>query len=214
MILLYRLAGSARTTAIVLAGLTVFYSVGTYQRSTVWASDLQLWQDTAEKSPQKVRPLMWLGRIYNERGQYALAIQALQKGLEFVEQGSDEHAHLLSNIGVAHAHMKDYESAIQSYQRAIAMVPDEPLFHAHLAVALIRVGRKLEGWQSFERAFQVMDEPQPEPHLLRGQEHFLEGRYLEAATDFRDAVRIRPGNPKATRNLAAAEEALRQLGLQ
>ncbi|MEX2302431.1 MAG: tetratricopeptide repeat protein [Bryobacterales bacterium] len=213
VILLYRSIGSARPAAAVLAALAVAYSIGTYQRSTVWASDVRLWQDTVEKSPQKVRPLMWLGRIYIDRGQYALALQALEAAQPFVEQGSEEHAHLLSNIGLAHANMKDHASAIQAYRRAIEMIPDEPLFHCHLAVALIRIGRKEEGWQAFAKAFEYVD-LQPEPYLLRGQEHFLERRYREAAADYRQAVRLRPGNPKASRNLSAAEEALRQMGLE
>jgi hypothetical protein len=213
VILLYRWIGSARPAAAVLAGLAVAYSIGTYQRSTVWASDVRLWQDTVAKSPQKVRPLMWLGRIYIGRGQQALALQALETGEQFVEQGSEEHAHLLNNIGLAHANMKDYASAIQAYRRAIEMIPDEPLLHSHLAVALIRIGRKEEGWQAFAKAFEYVS-LQPEPYQLRGQEHFQERRYREAAADFREAVRLRPGNPVASRNLAAAEEALRQMGLE
>jgi tetratricopeptide (TPR) repeat protein len=213
VILLYRWIGSARPAAAVLAGLAVAYSIGTYQRSTVWASDVRLWQDTVAKSPQKVRPLMWLGRIYIGRGQQALALQALETGEQFVTAGSDEHAHLLNNIGLAHANMKDYASAIEAYRRAIEMIPDEPLFHSHLAVALIRIGRKEEGWQAFAKAFEYVS-LQPEPYQLRGQEHFQERRYREAAADFREAVRLRPGNPVASRNLAAAEEALRQMGLE
>ncbi len=213
LILLYRLAGSARATSLAVIGLAVVYSIGTYQRSTVWASDLRLWQDTAEKSPEKVRPLMWLGRIYIDRGQYALALQALERGEQYVEQGSEEHAHLLNNIGLAHANLKDYESAVAAYRRAIQMIPDEPLFHSHLAWALIRLGRKEEGWQEFAKAFEFVD-LQPEPYFLRGQAYFQEGRYREAAADFREAIRLRPGNAAAERNLAAAEEAMRQSGME
>ena len=132
-------------------GSGVAFSIGTYQRSQLWAGDVRLWQDTAEKSPGKARPWTWLGRIYIERGKYVLALQALEKGEQVAEPRSPEQAHLFSDIGLAYANMKQYPEAIDAYRRAIEMLPNEPLFQAHLAVALIHGGRKEEGWQEFER---------------------------------------------------------------
>jgi tetratricopeptide (TPR) repeat protein len=215
VVVLHRLAGAPRPAAAVVAGLAVAFSIGTYQRSKVWSNDLLLWRDTAEKSPQKARPWTWLGRVYIERGQYALALQALEKGEQAAEPRSPEQAHVLNNIGLAYANLKQYSEAIAAYRRAIEILPDEPLFHAHLAVALIHSGRKEEGWQAFGKAFEQRGPYENlEPYLLRGQEHFQEGRYREAAEDFRTALRLRPDDAKASRNLAAAEEMMRRRGEQ
>ena len=213
VILLYRAAGSLKPAAAVVAGLAALYSIGTFQRSIVWSDDLLLWQDTAEKSPQKERPWTWLGRIYINRQDYALALQALEKGEEVVEQGSEQHAYLLNNVGLAYAHLKDYPKAAGAYRRAIEIKPSEVRFHAHLATALIHGGRKEEGWKAFEKAF---DPPglYPEPYFLRGQEYYQERRYKEAAEDFREVLRLQPDNAQASRNLAAAEEMMRRQGLQ
>ncbi len=212
VVVLYRLAGAIRPAAVVLAAVSVAYAAGTYQRSQVWSSDVRLWQDTAEKSPHKARPWNWLGRIYIERGQYALALQALQHGEQAAEPRSPERAHLLNDIGLAYANMKQYPEAVEAYRKAIAIVPDEPLFHAHLAVALIHGGHKEEGWQAFAKAFEK-DGVYPERYRLRGQEYFQDGKYREAAADFREALRLRPDDAVASKNLAAAEEMIRRRGL-
>jgi len=183
----------------------------------LWADDLLLWQDTAAKSPGKARPWTWLSRIYIDHGKYVQALQALEKGAQVVEPNSDEHAHLLSNTGLAYAHMKDYAKAAEAYRKAIEILPDVPLFQAHLAVALIHGGRNEEGWEEFEKAFATAAKKRglyPELYLLRGQEHFQEKRYREAVEDFREALRLRPDDARATRFLAAAEEMMRRRGMQ
>ena len=114
---------------------------------------MALWEDTAAKSPGKARPWTWLSRIYIERGKYVQALHALEKGAEVVKPNSEEHAHLLSNTGLAYGYMKDYAKGAEAYRKAIEILPDEPLFHAYLAVALLHGGHKEEGWQEFEKAF-------------------------------------------------------------
>jgi protein O-mannosyl-transferase len=216
LLVLYRLAGSIRPAWAVVAAVAVAFSIGTYQRSQLWSSDVRLWQDTAEKSPGKARPWTWLGRIYIERGQYALALQALEKGEQAAEPRSPEQAHLFNDIGLAYANMKQYPEAIDAYRRAIEMLPNEPLFQAHLAVALIHAGRKEEGWQEFREAFQTAEKRGVHPELfrLRGQEYFQDGKYPEAAADFREALRLRPDDAAAEKNLAAAEEMVRRRGME
>jgi protein O-mannosyl-transferase len=217
LVVLYLLAGAARPALAVTAAVAVAFSIGTYQRSQQWSSDVRLWQDTAEKSPGKARPWTWLGRIYIERGQYALALQALDKGAQVVEPRSPEQAHLFSDTGLAYANMKQYPEAIGAYRRAVEILPDEPLFQAHLAVALIHGGRNEEGWREFENAFQTSSKTSgvhPELYRLRGQEYFQDGRYREAAADFGEALRLRPDDAVASKNLAAAEEMMRRRGMQ
>jgi tetratricopeptide (TPR) repeat protein len=214
LVLLHQVLGSSRRTAAIVAGLAALYCIGTYQRSTLWADDLRLWQDTAAKSPGKERPWTWLGKIYIERGAYAQALQVLERAEKAVEPGSRQHAYLLNNVGLAHANLKEYEKAVAAYRRAIEYYRREPRFHAHLAVALMRLGRRDEAWKAFDAAFARTKAPPPELYRLRGQEYFQEGRYAESASDFERAVFLQPDDPVARKNLAAAEEMMRQQGLE
>ena len=69
VLIVSRIAGApAKAKLVAFGGLLLIYSWGTYQRSQLWGDDLALWHDTAEKSPEKYRPLTWLGKLYDERG--------------------------------------------------------------------------------------------------------------------------------------------------
>ena len=192
-----------------LIAILAVYSVGTYQRSAVWADSIKLWTDTAKKSPGKARPLVWLGKVYNDRGRYQRANSVWRKAEEVVEPNSGEHAHLLSNLGLAAANLKDHEKAAGYYERAVEMQPSAAQFWAHLAVAQLRLGLESEGWKSFDEAAKRA-RGRPGVFQLRGQEYFRRKQYRQAAQDFRLALEMSPEDAVIRRNLEAAEEMLRQ----
>ena len=199
---------SRRNVSVVVAALLVAYSAGTYKRSRIWSDELLLWQDAAAKSPDKYRPLNNLGRVYDQRGEYTTAAGYWREAEKLVPAGSKDHAYLLSNLGLAHARLKDYRRAVDYYRRAIKITPRVPEFWAQLGVAQLRLGRKEEGFESFRKAFERRRRS-PEILLLRGQEYFLLGDYQKAARDFQQAVKMRPEDQRARRNLEAAQEMLR-----
>ena len=197
---------------VAAAALAAVYSYGTYQRSVVWSDELLLWQDTASKSPKKARPWGWVGRLYNERGEPEKALAAWQRAAEVVERGSDEEGYLLSNIALGLAELDRRQQAIEYYQRSLDILPDDPRIRAQLAVQLIRTGREEEGWRELERAFSNPDKLTPELYVLRGQEHYLAGRYDEALRDFEQADFMRPGDPDLEHNLEVARRAAAEAG--
>ena len=192
--------------AVVLV-VVALYSVGTFKRAHIWADSVLLWTDTVQKSPGKARPWMWLGKVYNDRRQHPQARRAWEKAELVVEPNSSEHAHLLNNLGLSAASRKDYEQAVEYYERAVGMRRGVAQFWANLAVAQLRLGRDDEGWQSFDRAASRA-RAQPGVFQLRGQEYYQRGRYREAVADFRRVVEMRPEDPTALRNLEAAEQML------
>ena len=198
-----------RKVRIGLGVLAAVYSVGTYQRAGVWADPVALWQDTVAKSPQKERPWSWLGKVYNDTGMYTQAVQAWHEGEKHVVPDSEQHAHLLNNLGLAYANLGDRRRAIDYYERAIEMRPRVAQFWANLAVAQLRVGREEEGWQSFDRAARF-SRREPGVFRLRGQEYFQSGRYLEAKDDFERVLNMTPEDPAALRNFRAAEAMLQR----
>ncbi len=194
------------------AGLIVvlaIYSVGTYQRSAVWSNPISLWLDTVEKSPEKARPWIWLGKVYNDTNMHTQAVNAWVEGAKHVEHGSGEHAHLLNNLGLAFANLGDRKRAIEYYNEALNMRQREAQFWANLAVAQLRIGREEEGWESFEQAVQF-GRMRPGVFQLRGQEYYQRGLYREAITDFRRALSLTPEDPILMRNLEAARGMLRR----
>jgi tetratricopeptide (TPR) repeat protein len=60
--------------SIIFSGLTI-------QRNKIWASEVLLWNDTVNKSPQKIRPVINLGHAYTTVGNIDLAIKYFEKAL-------------------------------------------------------------------------------------------------------------------------------------
>jgi tetratricopeptide (TPR) repeat protein len=194
-----------------LAVILAIYGVGTFQRSQVWADDLALWRDTVAKSPQKARPWGWLGRIYDGRGQQQQAEAAWIRAEQVVEPGTMEEATLLGNLGLAAARKKNYQQAVDYYEKALEIRSYRPTVRAQLAVALMRLGRTEEGWREFAKAFGDTAGSY-EALMLRAQEFYLAGRYAEAAQDYRMALQLLPESDEAQGNLEATGRAARQAG--
>lgn len=187
--------------AIVFVLLALVYSGGTFARAQVWSDGVTLWEDTVAKSPAKARPLVWLGKEYEARGDAVRALELWERAGEFVEKGSSEHGHLLNNLALAHARLKNYDLAVKYYQQAVAMIPNAGPIWANLAVAQMRLGREEEAWKSFDKAVEQSQSASPQVFKLRGQEYFLKKRYEEAAADFGRAVELNPDDPDARYNL-------------
>ncbi len=152
---------------------------------------------------------MWLGKVYSDRKQHPQAQRAWEKAEEVIKPDSPERAHLLSNLGLSAAYRKDYQQAIDYYERAIAIRRGVGLFWAQLAVAQLRLGRDDEAWENFGRAV-ARARNEPGVFQLRGQELYQRGRYGQAVADFRVWVTMRPEDPVARHNLEAAEQMLLQ----
>ncbi len=187
---------------LALAGVSAVFGAGTAQRAAVWSSDARLWEDTVSKSPEKERARTWLGRVYYQQGRLPEALNAWLQAEKHVEPQSQQHAYLLTNLGLVHASLKQYDESVRRYRQALAINGRDGRIWSQLAVALIRDGRKEEGWRAFETAFERRITP--EMHKLRGQEHFQEGRFAEAVYDFERALELMPDDPVTQRNLAVA----------
>ena len=205
----YARIGPKAVTPILIA-LGAVYGAATFQRAALWGDGLALWQDAAEKSPQKARPWMWLGKAQDERGLTAEARRSWLRAAEVAKPGSEEMPAIFMNLGLSFARQKNYAQAVEYYKPALRANPENPVGWAQLAVARMRLGRAYEGRRDFEKAFEYGGGHRPEVLQLRGQEYFLAGRCEEAASDFLQASRQIPEDETLRRNLEAARRCAAQ----
>ena len=73
--------GETRPLNITLIFCVFALGIMTMKRNAVWQSELSLWQDTHQKSPHKLRPLINLARAHSLEGNSEKAIQYYQESL-------------------------------------------------------------------------------------------------------------------------------------
>jgi Flp pilus assembly protein TadD len=196
--------GETRGVVVGLALVTAVYGAGTYQRNQVWADPLELWRDTAEKSPGKWRAFNNLGREYSDDKQFAAAAKAYQTAVELASvnrANPEDRAELMSNLGSTYANRGLYTQAVAIYQEALKVRESARLW-TNLGVAEVRMGRP-EGWEKLQKAIE-MDPMAWEPHMARGGLYYLLKQYDEAIREYERVLRLLPDHPDALYNLKAA----------
>jgi protein O-mannosyl-transferase len=187
-----------RTEQIVWTGAAVAVACAalSYQRNQVWASPLTLWQDTATKSPRKVRPRFQLAYAYYEQRQCQQAAQEYQVAAELEPPGHD----LLVDWGLALNCAGRYQEAIYKLQQAL-IFRNSAHVRAELGMVYAKSGRVQEALQELAQAEKV--NPRFEmTYVYRGNIAELAGDRAAAAREYQRALSVAPSNPAARDGLA------------
>jgi Tfp pilus assembly protein PilF len=208
-------------------GMILLFSLVSYQRNSIWNSELELWRDCVKKSPQKERVHHNLGFVYYEmerlddaeeefeqalrlNPRYALSMYNL--GLVYYRKGSMDEAiryyqkaieldskspDFFYNLGVAYYQKGLYEKAIRVYQKVLELNPDYENGHKSLGLAY----KKLKEWDKAIRSFQEELRRHPEnvyTHLDLGDVYMEKKECSKALTHYRKALEY-PNLPDAER---------------
>lgn len=134
-----------------------------------------------------------LGELLIKRKAYAEAITYLKRGRQ-----SDPYScvnHFL--LGVAYAHLFDWQNAYDSFVTAIEMDPNEVSAWQMCGRALLRLGRPEEAEQYLRKAYDL-NPHLPDALVDLGHLHLQRGETDTAARFFDQALEVDPGNPEAT----------------
>ena len=101
----------------------------------------------------------------------------------------------LHGIGYAQLENEREVEAESTYRELIDLVPDEPLGHANLAVALLRQDRKDEALAAIDRALELGGN-RADLRLIRADILQWSGRNEDALVDYRRAARAAPDDPE------------------
>jgi Flp pilus assembly protein TadD len=185
----------------ILCSLFLLFSFWTYERNTVWADQVALWQDCLQKHPGDTRAYNALGQALEERGQGDLAIQYYEDAI-----GVDpDHLSSYNNLGIALSRQGKMEEAIENFEIALTKNPLDPESNYNMAFALGEQGYFQDAIRHYNIAHEnsrnnaVVNE---DVHNNLGILFSKTGRIEEAIRHFQEALVLNPGNFEANNNLA------------
>lgn len=169
------------TVLVVLAFLT-------YQRSAVWGSPMALWQDTVEKSPNKVRPRFQLAEAYYEDRNYAKAAE----NYAIAARLAPPDYRLLVNYGLALDQAGKHDEALEKLKQASRMEAD-PEVWTLIAQVYGEQKQYTQALQALEQA-DIINPRFEMTHAIRGNVYESMGVLKEAEDEYAHALRIDPYN--------------------
>jgi protein O-mannosyl-transferase len=200
--LLRRLKVEPRFLAAVAAAVLLVAAFATHARAEVWSSPINLWQDTALKSPGKSRAHFQLAFAYQEQGRFDLALAEFQKTAELKTPTAD----LLLDWGLTYDGLNQPEKALEKFRQAAAM---EPSAHVYTQIGYIHAKRS--AWKEAMEAFDTAEKIDPSyaiTYMYKGQVNLATNQFAAAAAQFRHALALDPSLAPARQGLAMAQRRL------
>ena len=182
------------------AAVLAICSVLTYQRSSVWANPVALWQDAASKSPQKWRPHFQLASALSESGDCADAAKAFDAASRLAPPSFD----LLLDWGLALDCAGDWQDALVKLQQSSTLQPS-----AHVQSQIGMVYAKHRKWEEALAALAQAERIDPNfemTYVYRGGILEATGDKAGAATQYKRALALNPLNSVARDALARVSQ--------
>ncbi len=105
--------------AVPVAVIAVF-AVWTFQRNAVWADQVSIWKDAADKASGNSRAFNGLGDAYLNEGNIDEAVIALEKSVALDSLNFRAH----NNLGTIYGRRGDYRNAIRHFEKAVSIKPN------------------------------------------------------------------------------------------
>ena len=144
--------------------------------------------------------LAWYGkaRVYGRKYKAREAIEALDQALATLparEKGSEFHAEILNYQGVFYKQMNQSEKAIDSFEQAIKISPQNPNYYNSLSSALQNVKRYDRALAAINRAIEIA--PRSSWYSNRGNIYKDLKKWDLALADYNQALTLNPNNSRA-----------------
>lgn len=179
--------------------LLIFLSLSfllTVNRSLDYRSEVSLWQDTAEKSPNKALVHNNLATAYMAAEMFENAEQELGVALRLYPGQSDSYA----NLGHIHFQRENWKQAIEEFDRAIALGSDKPDTYYFAGLARNRLEAFANAIPFLQRAADLRPD-KAHYHFDLGNAYQNTRSFDEALQQFYRTLAIQPKHPQAQNNI-------------
>jgi tetratricopeptide (TPR) repeat protein len=205
--LLQRLPIERKVLAGAMAAVLILAGVLTYQRNTVWTSDVALWQDTVEKSPQKARAHFQLAYAYQfEANQCERAVQEYAAVDRIAGPAYERRYALLVDWAEALECAGKVDDALDKLRMAAVVEPG-----AHVFEEIGMMCAKHDRFPAALEAFQTAEKYDPNYPLLwanRGALYEKMRQYPQAIANYTRALQLDKSIQVAAAGLARSQRAV------
>lgn len=191
----------------VCALLAVLFSLGTFARNRVWASESALWEDVARKSPSLARSWVNLGLARAREGDQWGAIEAGRRAVA-LKPASREAAEAWLNMGAAYQKLGMNRQAVAAFRRVLAISRSKVRkaeAWSNLAYTHIRMRMAAAAVEEARRATEL-DPHSPDGWLNLGVASGVLGRHRESEAALRKGISFAPLDARLYMWLAVALE--------
>jgi protein O-mannosyl-transferase len=199
---LARLKQNRRTLAIECGVAVAIFALLTNARAEVWSSEVTLWEDTTQKTPENPRAHSQLASAYYNLGRCAEAAGEYQKAAAL--QTPDYN--LLVNWALAYDCLNQPDNALARLRQAAAL---EPTAHVYSQIGMI-YGKRAE-WPQAMEALTRAEKINPRfavTYVYKGLVHMATNQPETAVQDFERALALDPKLQQARDGLAQAQARL------
>jgi type IV pilus assembly protein PilF len=135
-----------------------------------------------------------LGTLYLLQGKWNLAIDAFEEASLNITYKTPQFAY--NNLGVAYYNKKAYDSAIESFLKAVKLSPSYTISYVNLGLTYESMNRWEEAMNAYEKAISL-DPDSSMAHFGLGKIYLNLNRKAEATRELRKTKEINPGGPFA-----------------
>lgn len=180
---------------ILLAIITVFFSIRTYTRCNIWKDDLTLWNDVISRD--QTVPLAYNNRglIYLNEGKNDIALRDFNKAIEL----KPDYAKAYNNRGTLFVNEKKYDEALKDFDRAVQLTPAIAGFHVGRGNALKNKNRIDEALAEYDKAISLKPDFS-EAYYARGGLFMNQGNNSQAIQEYTRAIELNPNYIEAYLN--------------
>ncbi len=163
-----------------------------------------LLERVAAQHPRDIRPLDALGSVMRAHKRYDEAIGYYDKAIALIKKPEKRHWTYYYARGTSYERVKKWPQAEADLQRALKLVPDQPLVLNYLGYSWIDQNRNLkQGMALIEKAVSLKPDDGYIVDSL-GWAHYRLGNFKEAVRHLERAVELKPEDPVLNDHLGDA----------
>ncbi|MFZ4523191.1 MAG: tetratricopeptide repeat protein [Bacteroidales bacterium] len=185
---------------LLLGVFTVFFSVTTYARCSVWKNGQTLWSDVIGQYQAIPQAYHNRGLYLMNHGQWDEALSDFDKAIQL----DPNHVEAYNNRGNIYMNNNMDDKALSDFNKAIELKPGFAKAYYNRGIVLMKQKRYDQSLNDYNKAIELkMDDM--EIYINKGYIFMTLGRYEEAIASYSRAIELNPGYTDAYYNRGLAE---------